>query len=161
MSFLTSLSLSFLRAKWASQQYLPLKIVVIITLSQLLSVSALIFLSFLSIASARTNNSEKPQLLLFLYDLEMLNIDTDLFAYKPRLWATTLGFGAESQPLGLLSLGCRAWWAHWQPFETRSPVLQSSISLHPLCHSPTTGLGWLVSHLSSHGDMEKIEGLYI
>lgn len=85
----------------------------------------------------------------------MLNVGTDLFAYKPRLGATTLGFGAESQPLVLLSLGHKAWWARWQPFGTRSPVLWSSISPRPLCRSPTTGLGWLVSLLSGQGTRER------
>lgn len=132
-------------------------VVVIIITSWLLLISTLLFLSFVSRASVRTNNSEKPQLSvsLFLCDLEMLNVGTDLFAYKPRLGATTLGFGAESQPLVLLSLGHKAWWARWQPFGTRSPVLWSSISPRPLCHSPTTGLGWLVSLLSGQGTRER------
>lgn len=82
-------------------------------------------------------------------------MDTDLFSYKPRWPATTRGFGAEWQPLGLLSLGRRARWAHWQPFGSRCPVLQSSISPRPLCHSPTTGLDWLVSLLSGHRHMRK------
>lgn len=87
-------------------------------------------------------------------------MDTDLFACKPRWPATTQGFEVEWWPLYLLSLGHRSRWAHWQPFGTRCPVLQRSISPHSLCHSPTKGLGWLVSLLSDHRHMEREKKAY-